>query len=224
MPKHSKHEDEIGCAGLSQSYLLEPLVQECEDKIVRDGFLPHMHTLLDGIRRVWADNQGLPFVILSLMDSGGVDYWEPNYDSSLKAVCGVCIPQRLLVRRGLREVLYVAEAWLKTAQGDRIGEVLQVVWRNRSESRWWLLAVEEGQDGKHLAAPELQSSDWSAVQSPLFNPWNTNREIAESCGIPESEFSRFDRDCQRCEQMTWNATKHVDYSVSKGNKRSSSGN
>ena len=167
----------------NQTYVLDPLLNEFRDKTLRDGFRSHLPQILQSLQRLCNPEQRVPFTILSKMPNA-VDYWEPSIqDTSGERFVSICLSLRNLVNTGLSEALYVfSEASLpKTnAQSD---ERLHVRWVCERESRHYVFQVSDGR----LQQPVRTFHELNNALMVIFNPWNTNAELFEVLGIPESE-------------------------------------
>lgn len=171
----------------NQTDVLDSLVTEFKDRILKDGFRPHLTQFMQALQRLWNCNVRAPFTILSRMPDG-IDYWEPSIeDGSVERSIAICLSLRNLVNRGLSEALYVFSGIM----GDKANEnceCVQVLWVCKRDSRHYAFLVVNG----HAKQIMRMLLDMNSRLSPIFNPWNTNTELFEFLRIPESEHSHWD--------------------------------
>lgn len=173
----------INSLARNQTYVLDPLVNEFEDKILRDGFRPHLPQIIQSVQRLCNSKQRAPFTILSRMPEV-IDYWEPTLpDTSVERVMAVCLSLRNLVNEGLSEALYVFSGRISDDSNAQSGEIVQVRWVCEHDSRHYAFQVMNGRATQVMRMVHSVNNRLS----PVFNPWNTNADMFEYLGIPESE-------------------------------------
>lgn len=187
-PEDRDNVNAINSLARNQTYVLDPLVDEFEDKILRDGFRPHLPQILQAVQRLCNFTQRVPFTILSKMPDV-IDYWEPSVeDKSIDRVVAICLSLRNLVNNGLTEALYVFSGVITDETNAQIGEVVHVRWVCEHDSRHFAFQMADGRAKRIMRMVHSVNSRLS----PIFAPWNTNAELFEFLGIPESDHAIWD--------------------------------
>jgi hypothetical protein len=163
-----------------------PVVDRFRERIVSDGFKPHLDEIVQAITKIWTKHQALPLTILSWMPNG-IGYWEPRYtEGSFQEVAAISLYFRHLGRSGLTEALFVGEGWEKAPnRAKRLGEVFNVSWLCRHHQKAFAYRIKQGSRRKYLDLI-CKDMDFTAY-NPMFWPWNTNDDILDFFDIPESD-------------------------------------
>lgn len=172
----------------NQTYVLDPVVDEFRDDILRDGFRPHLTQIMQSVQRLCNSTNRVAFTILSRMPNV-IDYWEPSLqDRSGERFLSICLSLRNLVNDGLTEALYVfSEASLPQANARRHGRV-HVRWVSQHESRHYVFQVLDGRSQGVVGI----FHEFNRALTLIFNPWNTNAELFEFLGIPKCQYAEWD--------------------------------
>jgi len=185
-----------------QSFVLMPVVQRFRQKIVQDGFKPHLPGIVEEIKRLWTKHQQLPFIVLSRMPDG-VDYWEPNYgDKGYSTVATIALALRRLARQGLKEALFITETWDKDDDGNRSGrETLMIKWECPWDCYWHSFDVRAGRNRKYLS---LRAEGAECLTyNPILDPWNKNEELFDYFSVPTEQREEFDKELKQIETDIW---------------------
>ena len=176
--------------------VLDGLVQKWKERFLKDGMKTHFEEFAKAVVHAWNYYRKLPLAFVSRLPSS-IDYWEPSYTGrSLQEIWPIAASYRNLKEKGLTETIQIGEASARNDDGQAGEELLTIRYQSELDSVTMLYTQTNAGTSPRLIPKETIEQHQELPRNPMLNPWNTDEQIMEFCGVPEKERERVGKQLQ----------------------------